>query len=108
MTLDRRLGRFQIHLDTIDRRPSTARGTLKDILILEAKCTDGEHISYIGIHPDFDVVPVGCDIPAYQAETTSYGVVVWCREAAPSLRPTTEWVDFPEGPVVDPFEGQKS
>jgi hypothetical protein len=98
---DRRFGKFSLSVDLIDRRPDLARQILRDVIVLNAVPGLEDYINYTGLHPSFDFVPIGSDIPQYVPEPIE-GRVHWSRQP---FRPEPK-VNFPfplpDGPEVKP------
>jgi hypothetical protein len=118
---DRRFGRFALSLDLLDQQPEIARLILRDVLILEAKSIPLNDIEYVGVHPAFEFVPVGGDIPTYIADVIE-GAVRWSYyavrpersslrelvEPTPTKEPSPEGIERPlraiykSGPLPEP------
>jgi hypothetical protein len=105
---DRRFGRFSLSLDFLDQRPDLARLVLKDVIVLEAKSYPLDNIEYTGIHPDWEFVPVGSDIPIYEAIVVggTSPKVKWFPDPSwkpPPPPPPEAEVDFPyDNPKATP------
>lgn len=101
---ERRFGRFEIDLDLMDRKPEVCRLILRDVIVLSARpALEGERILYTGLHPSFDFVPVGCDIPLYRAEVIEPREgrisVQWSRRSPPA---SGRLFDLPDTPGDSP------
>jgi len=72
----RRLGKFNIPTSLISDKPLDVLKILSTVIILRA-----EHmfvfdaIDYMGISDNFDIVPVGEEIPWYRATITENGII---------------------------------
>lgn len=66
--LTRRYGRFCIQLNTIEHHPQFAVDKiLAGVLVVEARTLPwSEEVEYVGLHPEFDEVPFGAELPRYQ------------------------------------------
>ena len=64
---DRRLGRFKIAKEVIDRYPLQATSVLSNIIIVRAEYMfEDDAIHYVGISSNFYPVKLGMTIPEYR------------------------------------------
>lgn len=110
--INRRFGCFQLSMELIHHRPDIARAVFKDMIVLKAQQNlTNECIEYTGIHHEFELVPVGVDIPDYQVDVIQSEdklTVSWkpysrqFRELSPE-----EQITFREGGFAEPImEGE--
>jgi hypothetical protein len=76
---NRKFGRFRLAIGFVDEYPEEARIVLENVIVFQA-WNDAEYIYYLGAHPHFAYVPVGCDIPAYEVRFIC-GRREWVRTA---------------------------
>lgn len=78
---DRRIGRFSITLDIIERYPETVRCALRDMIVVRAEMVYwSESIDYVAISPLFAEAPPNLDIPVYAALfDAAAGTMTWTR-----------------------------
>jgi hypothetical protein len=71
---DRRIGRFYFDDYGIDERPDMARAVLAGCIVLRAEhLPHRQAFEYIAQHPSFRAVPLGEELPLYNAEITTNG-----------------------------------
>lgn len=64
----RNIGKFSVAWEVIDRWPEDVIKGLEGVLILRAESIHHRQaIEYVGIHPDFEPVPIGNEPAVYQA-----------------------------------------
>ena len=63
----RRLGKFVISTDLIEKDLAAVRVALDGCVVVRAEAIwHMNHIGYVALHDDFDVVEAGCEAPAYE------------------------------------------
>lgn len=83
-----RLGKFAVHGESIHIDPDGYRALLRDVIVTWCQYDPQEgEFHYIGLHPDFDEIAPGSEVPIYEPEVS---ICTPCNEAGePTGEPVT-------------------
>lgn len=69
--MTRNLGKFVVDAEMIEDDPFSVRLILRDVIVVRAEMMFmSDCVEYVGLHPDFEEVPLGREAPRYTARIT--------------------------------------